>query len=323
MKKVFLFFLCFFAISSIQAQNSSSYPEKNVSIVVGFPPGTATDTVARILAERFATKFGKSFIIDNRPGQGGSLGAGVAAVAAPDGHTLLLSATAPFATNPHLYSKLNYDSRKSFAPIGLVSWLPYVMVTNPKSGIQNVTDLIEKAKAEPDKYTYASIGNGATSHLLMSMFTSQAGIKMVHVPYKGSSQSQTDVIGGQVDVTFDTVLTLMPHIKAGKLKALATGGLTRTSFLPDTPTLDELGLKGFNGGAWLGLFAPAGTPKPIVERLHKELNSALQDPEIIKRLQGLGSEILMSKSPIEFDEFLQVEYVKWGQRVRESGAKIE
>ena len=323
MKKVFLFFLCFFAISSIQAQNSSSYPEKNVSIVVGFPPGTATDTVARILAERFATKFGKSFIIDNRPGQGGSLGAGVAAVAAPDGHTLLLSATAPFATNPHLYSKLNYDSRKSFAPIGLVSWLPYVMVTNPKSGIQNVTDLIEKAKAEPDKYTYASIGNGATSHLLMSMFTSQAGIKMVHVPYKGSSQSQTDVIGGQVDVTFDTVLTLMPHIKAGKLKALATGGLTRTSFLPDTPTLDEIGLKGFNGGAWLGLFAPAGTPKPIVERLHKELNSALQDPEIIKRLQGLGSEILMSKSPTEFDEFLQVEYVKWGQRVRESGAKIE
>jgi len=323
MKKVFLFFLCFFAISSIQAQNSSSYPEKNVSIVVGFPPGTATDTVARILAERFATKFGKSFIIDNRPGQGGSLGAGVAAVAAPDGHTLLLSATAPFATNPHLYSKLNYDSRKSFAPIGLVSWLPYVMVTNPKSGIQSVTDLIEKAKAEPDKYTYASIGNGATSHLLMSMFTSQAGIKMVHVPYKGSSQSQTDVIGGQVDVTFDTVLTLMPHIKAGKLKALATGGLTRTSFLPDTPTLDELGLKGFNGGAWLGLFAPAGTPKPIVERLHKELNSALQDPEIIKRLQGLGSEILMSKSPTEFDEFLQVEYVKWGQRVRESGAKIE
>ena len=323
MKKVFLFFLCFFAISSIQAQNSSSYPEKNVSIVVGFPPGTATDTVARILAERFATKFGKSFIIDNRPGQGGSLGSGVAAVAAPDGHTLLLSATAPFATNPHLYSKLNYDSRKSFAPIGLVSWLPYVMVTNPKSGIQNVTDLIEKAKAEPDKYTYASIGNGATSHLLMSMFTSQAGIKMVHVPYKGSSQSQTDVIGGQVDVTFDTVLTLMPHIKAGKLKALATGGLTRTSFLPDTPTLDELGLKGFNGGAWLGLFAPAGTPKPIVERLHKELNSALQDPEIIKRLQGLGSEILMSKSPTEFDEFLQVEYVKWGQRVRESGAKIE
>ena len=263
------------SLASVQAQNLANFPEKNVTIIVGFPPGTATDTVARILAERFATKFGKPFIIENRPGQGGSLGAAAAAIAPPDGYTLLLSATAPFATNPHLYKKLPYDPRKSFAPIGLVSWLPYVMVTNPKSGIMSVQDLIDKAKADPLKYTYASIGNGATSHLLMSMFTSQAGIKMVHVPYKGSSQSQTDVIGGQVDVTFDTVLTLAPHIKAGKLRALATGGLTRTALLPEVPTLDELGVKGFNGGAWLGLFAPAVTPKALVERFHKELNRTL------------------------------------------------
>ena len=197
------------------------------------------------------------------------------------------------------------------------------MVTNPKSGINSVQDLIDKAKADPDKYTYASIGNGATSHLLMSMFTSQVGIKMVHVPYKGSSQSQTDVIGGQVDVTFDTVLTLLPHIKAGKLRALATGGLTRTVFLPDVPTLDESGLKGFNGGAWLGLLAPAGTPQVLIDRYHKELNAALADSEISKRLMGIGSEILTSKNPAEFDEFIQSEYVKWGQRVKESGAKIE
>jgi tripartite-type tricarboxylate transporter receptor subunit TctC len=321
MKKIILL-LCFI-LASLHAQSQSNYPEKNVTIIVGFPPGTATDTVARIIAERFAVKFGKPFIIDNKPGQGGSLGAGAAAITPPDGYTLLLSATAPFATNPHLYSKLNYDSRKSFAPIGLVTWLPYVMVTNPKSGINSMQDLIDKAKAEPDKYTYASIGNGATTHLLMSMFTSQAGIKMVHVPYKGSSQSQTDVIAGQVDVTFDTVLTLQPHIKAGKLKALATGGLTRTSFLPDVPTVDEIGLKGFNGGAWLGLFAPAGTPKAIVERLHKELNLTMQDPEVLKRLQGLGAETLLSKNPAEFEEFIQNEYVKWGQRVKESGAKIE
>jgi len=321
MKKIILL-LCFI-VASLHALGQSNYPEKNVTIIVGFPPGTATDTVARIIAERFAVKFGKPFIIDNKPGQGGSLGAGAAAITPPDGYTLLLSATAPFATNPHLYSKLNYDSRKSFAPIGLVTWLPYVMVTNPKSGINSVQDLIDKAKAEPDKYTYASIGNGATTHLLMSMFTSQAGVKMVHVPYKGSSQSQTDVIAGQVDVTFDTVLTLQPHIKAGKLKALATGGLTRTSFLPDVPTVDEIGLKGFNGGAWLGLFAPAGTPKAIVERLHKELNLTMQDPEVLKRLQGLGAETLLSKNPAEFEEFIQSEYVKWGQRVKESGAKIE
>jgi tripartite-type tricarboxylate transporter receptor subunit TctC len=321
MKKMILL-LCFFVVA-MQAKAQTNYPDKNVTMIVGFPPGTATDTVARIMAERFAVKFGKPFIIDNKPGQGGSLGAGVAAAAAPDGYTLLLSATAPFATNPHLYSKLNYDSRKSFAPIGLVTWLPYVMVTNPKSGINSVQDLIDKAKAEPDKYTYASIGNGATTHLLMSMFSSQAGIKMVHVPYKGSSQSQTDVIAGQVDVTFDTVLTLQPHIKSGKLKALATGGLTRTSFLPDVPTVDEIGLKGFNGGAWLGLFAPAGTPKAIVERLHKELNLTMQDPEVLKKLQGLGAETLLSKNPAEFEEFIQNEYIKWGQRVKESGAKIE
>jgi len=323
MKKIIMFMCCLFTYGIAQAQNNSNYPEKNVTMIVGFPPGTATDTVARIMAERFAVKFGKPFIIDNKPGQGGSLGAGVAAAAPPDGYTLLLSATAPFATNPHLYSKLNYDSRKSFAPIGLVTWLPYVMVTNPKSGINSLQDLIEKAKAEPDKYTYASIGNGATTHLMMSMFCSQAGIKMVHVPYKGSSQSQTDVIAGQVDVTFDTVLTLQPHIKAGKLKALATGGLTRTSFLPDVPTVDELGFKGFNGGAWLGLFAPAGTPKAIVERLHRELNITMQEPEVIKKLQGLGSETLLSKNPAEFEEFIQNEYFKWGQRVKESGAKIE
>jgi tripartite-type tricarboxylate transporter receptor subunit TctC len=321
MKKIF-FLLCFFVVE-IQAQGQTNYPDKNVTMIVGFPPEIATETVARIMSERFAVKFGKPFIIDNKPGQGGSLGAGVAAAATPDGHTLLLSATAPFATNPHLYSKLNYDSRKSFAPIGLVTWLPYVMVTNPKSGINSLQDLIDKAKAEPDKYTYASIGNGATTHLMMSMFCSQAGIKMVHVPYKGSSQSQTDVIAGQVDVTFDTVLTLQPHIRAGKLKALATGGLTRTSFLPDVPTVDELGLKGFNGGAWLGLFAPVGTPKAIVERLHRELNLTMQESEVIKKLQGLGSETLLSKNPAEFEEFIQSEYLKWGQRVKESGAKIE
>jgi len=288
MKKIFSILLFSLSFHLVQAQSFANYPEKNITIIVGFPPGTATDTIARILAERFSNKLGKSFIIENKPGQGGSLGAGIAAQAIPDGHTLLLSATAPFATNPHLYAKLNYDSRKSFAPIGLVSWLPYVMVTNPKSGLNSMQDLIEKSKVEPNKYTCASIGNGSTSHLMMSMLTSQAEIKMTHIPYKGSSQSQTDLIGGQVDVTFDTVLTLMPHIKSGKLKALATGGLTRTSFAPDVPTVDELGLKGFNGGAWLGLFSPAGTPRPIVDRLHKELNTALEDPEIVKECSVLA-----------------------------------
>jgi tripartite-type tricarboxylate transporter receptor subunit TctC len=308
---------------NVAAQSIANYPDRTVTIIVGFPPGTATDTVARVLAERFTNKFGKTFIVDNKAGQGGSMGSAFVAKAAPDGYTLVLSATAPLAINPNLYTNLTYDPRKNFAPIGLVSWLPYVFVTNPKTGINTIQQLTEKAKANPGQLTYASIGNGSTSHLLMSMLTRQAGINITHIPYKGSAQSQTDVIAGQVDMTFDTMLTLMPHIKAGKLKAVATGGLTRSQFAQDVPTLDEQGLTGFNGGAWLGLLAPAGTPKPIIDKLHKELNAILDDPDVIKRLNELGSESLKSNSPAEFSAFIQTEYTKWGQRVRDSGAKIE
>jgi tripartite-type tricarboxylate transporter receptor subunit TctC len=295
------------------AQSVANYPDRTVTIIVGFPPGTATDT----------NKFGKTFIVDNKAGQGGSMGSTFVAKAASDGYTLVLSATAPLAINPNLYTNLTYDPRKNFAPIGLVAWLPYVFVTNPKASINTIQQLNEKAKANPGQLTYASIGNGSTSHLLMSMLTRQAGINVTHVPYKGSTQSQTDVISGQVDMTFDTMLTLMPHIKAGKLKAVATGGLTRSQFAQDIPTLDEQGLTGFNGGAWLGLLAPAGTPKPIIDKLHKELNSILDDPDVIKRLNELGSEPLKSSNPAEFSAFIQTEYTKWGQRVRDSGAKIE
>ena len=309
--------------SNVGAQSASNYPDRTVTIIVGFPPGTATDTVARVLAERFTNKFGKTFIVDNKAGQGGSMGSAFVAKAAPDGYTLVLSATAPLAINPNLYTNLTYDSRKNFAPIGLVAWLPYVFVTNPKTGINTIQQLNEKAKANPGQLTYASIGNGSTSHLLMSMLTRQAGINVTHIPYKGSAQSQTDVMSGQVDMTFDTMLTLMPHIKAGKLKAVATGGMTRSQFAQDVPTLDEQGLTGFNGGAWLGLLAPAGTPKSIVDKLHKELNAILDDPDVIRRLNELGSEPLKSNTPTEFSAFIQTEYTKWGQRVRDSGAKIE
>ena len=308
---------------NVAAQSIANYPDRTVTIIVGFPPGTATDTVARVLAERFTNIFGKTFIVDNKAGQGGSMGSAFVAKAAPDGYTLVLSATAPLAINPNLYTNLTYDPRKNFAPIGLVSWLPYVFVTSPKTGINTIQQLTEKAKANPGQLTYASIGNGSTSHLLMSMLTRQAGINVTHIPYKGSAQSQIDVMSGQVDMTFDTMLTLMPHIKAGKLKAVATGGLTRSQFAQDLPTLDEQGLTGFNGGAWLGLLAPAGTPKPIIDKLHKELNAILDDPDVIKRLNELGSESLKSNSPAEFSTFIQTEYTKWGQRVRDSGAKIE
>jgi len=306
----------------VMAQASGDYPVKPVTMIVGFPPGTATDSVGRILSERLGARLGKSFIVDNKPGQGGSIGAAAAAKAPPDGYTLLISATAPLATNPHLYSKLPYDSLRDFAPIGLHSWLPYVLVVNSNIKINSFAELIERAKAEPGKLSYASIGNGTTSHLLMSMLMESTGTKISHVPYKGSAQAQTDLIGGHVDMTFDTMVSVMPHVKAGTLKALAVSTLTRSKFSPEIPTLNELGVTGFDAGAWLGLLAPAGTPKPIIEKLNRELNAILDEPESQKRLLALGAETLKS-TPDEFAAFIKSEREKWGNRVRQSGAKLE
>jgi tripartite-type tricarboxylate transporter receptor subunit TctC len=304
------------------AQSAGDYPSKTVTMIVGFPPGTATDSVGRILAERLGVRLGKAFIIDNKPGQGGSIGAAAAAKAAPDGHTLLLSATAPLTVNSYLYAKLPYETSRDFAPIGLHSWLPYALVVNAQSRINTFQDLLTTAKADPGKLNYATIGNGTTSHLLVSMLMSRTGIKMNHIPYKGSGQAQADLIGGQVDLTFDTMVSVMPHVKSGKLRALAVSTKSRSKFSPEIPTLDELGVTGFDAGAWLGMLAPVGTPRPIVDKLNRELNAILDEPDTQRRLLALGAEILKS-TPDEFAAHIKSEHEKWGKVVRESGAKIE
>ncbi|MDB5771835.1 MAG: Tat pathway signal sequence protein 13 [Burkholderia sp.] len=309
------------AAATPTALAQADYPTKTVTMIVGFPPGTATDSVGRILGERLTARLGKTFIIDNKPGQGGSIGAAAAAKATPDGYTLLLSATAPMATNHYLY-KLSYDSTRDFAPIGLHSWLPYALVVNTNSKINTFQEFVARAKAEPNKLDYASIGNGTTSHLLMTMLLQQAGIQMNHIPYKGSGQAQADLIGGQVHSTFDTMTSVMPHVKSGRLKALAVSTKDRSKFAPEIPTLHELGLTGFNAGAWLGMLAPAGTPKPIVDKLNRELNAILDEPETQKRLLAIGAEILKS-TPEEFTAHIKSEHEKWGKLVRESGAKID
>ncbi len=307
---------------AVQAQGAADYPSKSISIIAGYPPGTATDIVARIVCERLAVRLGKPCVIDNKPGQSGGIGAAIAAQAAPDGHNLLVSGTATLAINPSLYPKLAYDARRDFAPIGPATWLPYALVVNPRTGINNVQELIARARANPGKLSYASIGNGSTSHLLMSMLLQQTGMNIVHIPYKGSAQSQTDLIAGQVDLTFDSLLTVMPHVKSGRLKALATSGKARSPFAPDVPTLQEQGVTAFDAGAWIGLFAPAATPRAIVERLNRELNLILAEPDTRKRLFDQGSEPLSSTAE-EFTTFIASEYTRWGQRVRDSGAKIE
>ena len=311
-----------FVHGTAHAQNTADYPGKAISIIAGYPPGTATDIVARLICERLAVRLGKPCVIDNKPGQSGGIGAAIAAQAAPDGHTLLVSGTATLAINPSLYPKLAYDARRDFAPVGPATWLPYALVVNPRTGINSVQELIARAHANPGKLSYASIGNGSTSHLLMSMLLQQTGMNIVHIPYKGSAQSQTDLIAGQVDLTFDTLLTVTPHVKSGRLKALATSGKARSPFAPEIPTLQEQGVAGYDAGAWLGLFAPAATPRPIVERLNRELNLILAEPDTRKRLFDQGSEPL-SSSADEFTAFIASEYTRWGQRVRDSGAKIE
>ena len=307
---------------SLMAQEAPNWPNKPVTFVVGFPPGTATDSVARVLAERFTTRLGSSFVIDNKPGQGGSAGAAAVAKAKPDGYTFVVSATAPMSINPYVYPKLSYDPLKDFVPVGIHTWLPYAIVVNAQSKINTYADLRAAAQSDPGRLTYASIGNGTTSHLIVLLLQQRTGLKFTHVPYKGSAQAQTDLIGGQVDMTFDTVVSLLPHIKSGKLRALAVSTLKRSPLLPDVPTLNELGVSQFEVGAWLGLLAPAGTPKAIVDKMNQELSLALDDESVRGKLTAMGSEILKN-TPDEFAAFIRAENERWSKLVRETGARID
>jgi tripartite-type tricarboxylate transporter receptor subunit TctC len=314
--------LTLWLLPQAQAQDAATWPNKPVSFVVGFPPGTATDSVARVLADRFTTRLGQSFVIDNKPGQGGSVGAAAAAKAKPDGYTFVVSATAPMSINPYVYPRLTYDPLKDFAPVGIHTWLPYAIVVNASTPIHTYQDLKNATAADPGKMTFASIGNGTTSHLIMMLLQQRTGMKLTHVPYKGSSQAQTDLIGGQVDLTFDTVVSLMPHIKSGKLRPLAVSTLKRSPQLPEVPTLHELGVTNFEVGAWLGLLAPVGTPRSIIDKLNLELNLALDDEGVRSKLMGMGSEILKS-TPEDFGIFIRKENERWSKLVRETGARID
>ena len=308
------------AASAVMASN---YPQKPITVMVGFPPGTSTDTVARILSEKMSKDLGQPIIIKNKPGAGGTLAPADVAKADPDGYTLLISATAPMGSAAHLMKNLPYSPLKDFVPIGQTSWLPYLLVTNKTKGLDTYEKVIEYARAHPDKLTFASIGEGTTSHLIMDTFLKKAGVKMTHIPYKGSAQSLADVIGGNVDMTFDTLVSEYPHVKSGRLNAIVVSTTNRAEMDPSIPTAQEKGIKDFNLGAWLGYFAPKGTPKDIVDKLHKALNDALKDPETNKKLKALGSEVVMSESSQEFGKFVAFNYNLWGDIIKQSGVKIQ
>ncbi len=302
------------------------WPTKPVRIVVPFAPAGTTDILARALAPELSKAFGQPFVIENKPGAGGNLGADLVAKS-NDGHTLLMGTVGTHAINPALYAKMPYDHVKDFVPITLVAGVPNVLVMNPAKaeelGIRSVPDLIRVAKASPGKLNMASSGNGTSIHLAGELFKSMTGTYMVHFPYRGSGPALLDLIGGNMDLMFDNLPSAMPHIKSGKLKALAVTSAERSAALPDLPTVAEAGpLKGYEASSWFGLLAPAGTPADVVNRVQQETAKALATPAMKERLLSQGA-IPSGMSPAEFAALIAAETKKWAAVVKASGAKVD
>jgi tripartite-type tricarboxylate transporter receptor subunit TctC len=291
-------------------------------MVVAFTPGGASDVLARLLGRKLEQILGAPFVIDNRPGAGGNVAAEAVAHTTPDGYTLLVGNNAILATNAALYKKVNFDAEADFAPIGLVGSQANILVVNPAVPANSMAELIALAKANPGKLNFASSGHGLAAHLAGELFKAEAGIDLVHVPYKGAAPALQDVIAGHVQMMFATASSVVPHIRDGKVKALGVATPKRTAVMPDIPTIDELGLKGFDATTWHGLVAPARTPKEIVAALNRALVATLDDPAVKKSLADLGVDII-GGTPEDFAAYIKSEIPKWTAIIKTSGAKLD
>ena len=307
-----------FSAFAAQAQD---YPSRPIKIIVPFSPGGAVDGPTRAVAQELSKRLKQQVIIDNKPGAGATIGSEMVAKAAPDGYTLLL-ASQTNAISASLYSKLSFNPIDDFVGISLLGREPGVLVVHPSLPVKSVAELVAYAKERPGVVNYASSGNGSGQHLFAAMFASMAGINIVHVPYRGSGQATTDLLGGTVPMSIPGTAGMVGHIKAGKLRPLATTGVTRSPQLPEVPTLAESGLAGYSAYVWMGLLAPKGTPAAIIERLHRELKAALAAPEVKAFFNEAGVEIVGS-TPAEFDTFFREERDRWARTVKETGAKID
>ena len=302
--------------------HGQAYPTRPVKIVVGFAPGSATDILARVVADAFSKSMGQAFVVENKPGAGGSIGAAAVKDAAPDGYTLVAAGSGPFGINPAIQPNLPYDAIRDFAFIGNVGLTPQVIVVGSTTPYRTLKDFVAAAKAKPGEIPFASLGKGSTSHLAMEAFAGVAGIKLNHIPFKGSGDSQAAILGGQVPVMSDTVPGVLAQVRAGKLRALAVAIPKRSAFLPDVPTVAESGYPGFEAVGWIGLAAPAKTPGPILDKLNAEIHKMLQDPAVKAKLEQLAFDPVID-SREQFTAFVKSEITKWTRVAKEGGVQIE
>ena len=317
--------ICTFAFTSLTVAQPALYPSKPIRLIVGYPAGGASDVAARIVGQKLSERMGQSLVVENRPGSAGNIGAEAVAKAAPDGYTLLLG-TISLSVNPSLYPKMTYDPIKDLSAISMISSTPFLLVVNLKSPYKTARDFLEaargKAGLKPGDINYGSAGNGSGSHLFTELLSTTAGIKLTHVPYKGAAPVMNDLLANQINVAFDNIMTSLPLVKTGKLRALAVSTKQRSRVAPEIPTLDEVGVAGFDANAWFGLFAPSGTSREIINQLSLEVNEVLKDPGVNEKLLQLGAEP-MSSSPEVFSNFFKAEVNKWARVVQMAKVQID
>ena len=310
------------ACFSAHAWSQASYPAKPVRLIVPFPPGQASDIFGRMVAERLAATWGQPVVVENRAGGGGVPGVMAVKDAAPDGYTLLMGSSGTLGVNPGLYAKLPYDPLRDFAPASNVFLAPQVLVANPAFAPKTIQEIVAAAKKEPGKLNYASAGPGTAQHMVAELFKLRAAIDLVHVPYKGSGPAMTDVMGGQVPMMLDAVASALPHIRSGKVRAIAVTAATRVPQLPDVPTIAESGFPGFEGVGWSGIQLPAGTPREIVERVSADIQKVLADPQFRERIVERGA-IPDPRTPQAYTEFIRVEIEKWKDVAKAANVKLD
>jgi tripartite-type tricarboxylate transporter receptor subunit TctC len=301
---------------------ASEYPAKQIRIIVQFTPGTSTDILARLIAAKMGERWNQQVVVDNKPGAGAVLGTDLGAKAAPDGYTLTMAVSSAFGINPSLYSKLPYDAINDFAPIANLGLTPQTLVVNPAESYKTLKDFVAAAKAKLGSINFASLGSGSTSHLTTEMFAATAGIKLNHVPFKGSADAHTQIIGGQVPMMFDAIPATLPHIKSGRLRGLGIATLKRSPFLPDLPTIAEGGYAGFEAVGWIGIAAPAKTPVAILNTLNAEMVRILGEADVKEKLNTLAF-TPVGDTREQFAAYIKSEIAKWGKAVKDSGAKAE